>query len=171
MMLYPKNEILLPAKRSFIALTLFVGLLVNLLPWSGWLLILKPDFVALVLLYWCIYQPRKTGFVAAFTIGLLMDIVNGTLFGQHALAYSVLAFAGIILHRRMQMLALKDLMLHVIALLLLNDFLVLTIRMLSGASFPGIAYFGGSLISGLAWPWLYRLLTLPQRPKPDPDYV
>jgi rod shape-determining protein MreD len=170
-MLHPKKEILLPAKRSFIALTLVAALLANLLPWSGWLLMLKPDFVALVLLYWCIYQPRKTGFVTAWSTGLLMDIVNGTLFGQHALAYSILAFAGIVLHRRIQMLGLKDLMLHVIALLLLNDLIVLALRMMTGAEFPGLGYFGGSLISGLLWPWLYRLLTLPQRPKRDPDYV
>ena len=60
--------ILLPVRPAFIGFTLLAGLMVNLWPWSGWLLALKPDFVALVVLYWCIQQPRKVGFAAAWLI-------------------------------------------------------------------------------------------------------
>src|SRR5262245_32287095 len=93
-------EILLPVKPVFIVFTLIAALLVNLLPWSGWLLAIKPDFVALVMLYWCIHQPRKVGFTVAWLMGLMMDVADGSVLGQHALAYSVLAYAGIVLHRR-----------------------------------------------------------------------
>ena len=99
------QEILLPAKTGYIALTLIAALLLNLLPWSGYWLWIKPDFVALVVLYWCIEQPRKMGFVAAWLLGMFMDVADGTLFGQHALAYTILAYAGIVLHRRVRMFA------------------------------------------------------------------
>ncbi len=165
------HEILLPVKPAFIAFTLIAALIVNLLPWSGWLIAVKPDFVALVVLYWCIQHPRRVGFAAAWFLGLVMDVADGSLFGQHALSYSVLAFAGIVLHRRVLMFTMRDQILHVIPLLLLNDLIVLAIRKLAGAEFPGVGYFVGSCAAGAMWPLLSLLLKLPQIPKPDPDHV
>ena len=165
------HEILLPVKPAFIVFTLIAALIVNMLPWSGWLLAIKPDFVALVMLYWCIQQPRKVGFTAACLMGLMMDVADGSLFGQHALAYSVLAFAGIVLHRRVLMFTMRDQILHVIPLLLLNDLIVLAIRKIAGTEFPGFSYFVGSFIAGALWPVICFLLKLPQRLAPDPDDV
>lgn len=165
------HEILLPVRPAFIVFTLIVALMINLLPWSGWLLVIKPDFVALAVLYWCIQQPHKVGFGTAWLMGLLMDVADGSLLGQHALAYSVLAFAGIVLNRRVLGFTMKDQILHVIPLLVLNDLIVLLIRKLAGADFPGWGYFAGSLIAGALWPILTRLLKLPQMPKADPDHV
>jgi rod shape-determining protein MreD len=165
------HEILLPVRGGFIVFTFVAALLINLLPWSGWALVIKPDFVALVVLYWCIQQPRKVGFTGAWLLGLVMDVAEGSLFGQHALAYSVLAFGGIVLHRRVLMFSMRDQVLHVIVLLILNDVLVLAIRMLAGAGFPGVQYFIGSLTAAALWPALSLLFKLPQRPPPDPDRV
>jgi rod shape-determining protein MreD len=165
------HEILLPVRAAFIIFTFIAALLINLLPWSGWWLVIKPDFVALVVLYWCIQQPRKVGFTSAWLLGLVMDVAEGSLFGQHALAYSVLAFGGIVLHRRVLMFTMRDQVLHVLVLLVLNDLMVLAVRMLAGAAFPGISYFIGSLIAAALWPALTFLFKLPQRPAPDPDRV
>ena len=165
------HEILLPVKAGFIVFTFVAALLINLLPWSGWGLALKPDFVALVVLYWCIQQPRKVGFTSAWLVGLVMDVAEGSLFGQHALAYSVLAFGGIVLHRRVLMFSMRDQVLHVVVLLLLNDVMVLAVRMLAGAGFPGLQYFVGSLTAAALWPALSFLFKLPQRPQSDPDRV
>jgi rod shape-determining protein MreD len=159
------EEILLPVKATFIVLTLFAALLFNLLPWSGVGLWLRPDAVALVLLYWCIEQPRRVGFFAAWSLGLLVDVADGALFGQHALAYTLLAYAGIVLHRRVRMFPLGMQVLHVIPLLLLNDSIILLLRMAAGAEFPGIPYFFGAVIGGLLWAPISVLLKLPQRPK------
>lgn len=165
------KEILLPARRTFILLSIAAALFLNLLPYPHWILAIKPDFAALVVLYWCIHQPRKVGFTTAFVAGILMDVIDGVLLGQHALAYSVLAYAGIVLHKRIQMLSMRDQIYHVIALILINDIIVLAIRMTAGAGFPSVWYFIGAPLSGLLWPPLIYLLTLPQRPKIDPDYV
>ncbi|MDH4149186.1 MAG: rod shape-determining protein MreD [Betaproteobacteria bacterium] len=166
-----RQELLLPVKPAFIALTLVAALLANLLPWSGWMLWVVPDFVALIVLYWCIEEPRKIGFFTAWCLGLLMDIADGSLFGQHALAYSILAYAGIVLHRRVQRFSMAPQILHVIPLLLLTSLIVLLVRVLAGADFPGYAYFLGSFTGAALWPMLSYLLKLPQRPRPDPDRV
>ena len=165
------HEILLPVRAAFIIFTFIAALLINLLPWSGWWLAIKPDFVALVVLYWCIQQPRKVGFTSAWLLGLVMDVAEGSLFGQHALAYSVLAFGGIVLHRRVLMFTMRDQVLHVLVLLVLNDLMVLAVRMLAGTAFPGISYFIGGLAAAARWPALTFLFKLPQRPAPDPDRV
>ncbi|MDB5810313.1 MAG: MreD rod shape-determining protein [Betaproteobacteria bacterium] len=165
------HEILLPVSGAFIVATFVVALFGNLLPWSGWWLFVKPDFVALVVLYWCIQQPRKVGFAWALLLGLLMDVAEGSLFGQHALAYSVLAFAGIVLHRRVLMFTMRDQILHVLVLLFLNAAIVLAVRMFAGAGFPGFRYFAGSLTAAALWPLLTYLFKLPQRPTLDPDRV
>ena len=165
------QEILLPVKPAFIAMTLITALIINLLPTSGWWLACRPDFVALVLLFWCIDQPRKIGFTTAWLLGLVMDVSDGSLFGQHALAYSILAYAGIVLHRRVQRFSATPQVLHVIPLLLLNDLIILIVRLATGGDFPGYFYFAGSVIGGLLWPLLLVLLKLPQRPRSDPDHV
>lgn len=165
------QELLLPVRPGFILLTLTLALLANLLPWSGWTAWLAPDFVALIVLYWCIQEPRKFGFLTAWLLGLMMDIADGSLFGQHALAYVILAYAGMFLHRRVQRFSMAPQILHVIPLLLFTDLVVLLVRALAGSDFPGFAYFLGSFSGAALWPLLTHLLKLPQRPRPDPDRV
>ena len=168
---FAPQVILLPVRASFIVITLIVALLANLLPWSGAALWVKPDFVALLVLYWCIEQPRKFGFIAPWLLGLFMDVADGTLFGQHALSYSLLAYAGIVLHRRVLGFTGSAQVAHVVILLLMNDLIVLVVRALAGADFPGFQYFIGSFVAGALWLPLGVLLKLPQRPKMDPDHV
>jgi len=168
---FAPQVILLPVRANFIVITLIAALLANLLPWSGAALWVKPDFVALLVLYWCIEQPRKFGFIAPWLLGLFMDVADGTLFGQHALSYSMLAYAGIVLHRRVLGFTGTAQVAHVVILLLMNDLIVLAVRALAGADFPGFQYFIGSFVAGALWPPLSVLLKLPQRPKTDPDHV
>lgn len=166
-----RQELLLPVRPGFILVTLIIALLINFLPWSGWALWARPDFVALIVLYWCIEEPRKLGFFAAWCLGLLMDVAEGSLLGQHALAYCILVYVGIALHRRVQRFSMAPQVMHVILLLLFIDLVSLLVRTLAGAEFPGYAYFLGSFTGAALWPALSHLLKLPQRPRPDPDRV
>ena len=94
------DEILRPARPWFIVATLIAGLLANLVPLNGLALALRPDFLALVLLYWCIQAPRYVGVGIAWCVGLVMDVGDATLFGQHAFAYAFLAYAAEYFRRR-----------------------------------------------------------------------
>src|SRR5258708_28416350 len=86
------EEILFPVQPWFVVLTLFLGLVGKVLPVSGVVLALKPDFLALMLLYWCIREPRLISVGIAWCLGLLMYVADATVFGQHAIAYAVLAY-------------------------------------------------------------------------------
>jgi len=106
---FPDNpEIQRPFGGTFIVLSILVALLLNGLPWQGIWLMLRPDFVALVMLYWCTHQPLRVGIGLAWAVGILADVADSSLFGQHALAYTLLAFGGVVLHRRLQMFGLRE---------------------------------------------------------------
>ena len=155
------QRILLPAKVSFIVLTLALALLFNLLPWRN--LAGVPDLTAAVLAFWCIHQPRRVGIGIAWTLGLLLDVGNGALLGQYALGYSVLAFLAFAVHRRILWFPPWQQALHMLLLLLATQLLTLVIRIAAGADFPGWTYFAGSFICAALWPVLSFLLLLPQQ--------
>lgn len=125
----------MPASRAFIGFSLGLAFILNLLPWGEALW--APDFVALVLVFWCVRQPRMVGIGVGFLLGLLMDVHNGALLGEHALAYSLLAYGAIAMHRRVPWFGLPGRMLHVLPLLLAAQACVVLIRMAVGAEFPG----------------------------------
>ena len=160
-----RHEILLPVKPGFIVTTLGLALLLNMMPWNGWLAFLRPDMVALVVLYWVIDQPRRVGFTVAFILGLLVDVAEGALLGQHALSYTILTYAGILLARRVRMFSPVGQIVHVVPLFILNDVIVIGIRMLAGADFPGYRYYVSGVVAGALWPLIAALLQLPQRPR------
>ncbi|HEY7943264.1 MAG: rod shape-determining protein MreD [Burkholderiales bacterium] len=163
------EEILLPARPWFVVFTLFAGLLANAVPVSDVALTLKPDFLALVILYWCIQEPRLIGVGVAWWLGLMMDVVDGTVFGQHALAYAVLAYGAGYFRRRVLRFPLWQQAAQVAVLLLLCAGLVLLVRVVGGAPPPRWTYVVGSLTGALLWPLVTVLLQRPQRPQRSPS--
>ena len=166
---FPKDqEFMLPVSNTFIVLSLLAALLLNWLPWQGIFLALRPDFVALVLLYWCTHKPFRVGIGIAWIIGVFADVADASLFGQHALAYTVLAFGGIVLNRRMQMFDLRQQTLQVFPVLLLAYVAYALVHwQLHG--YVAWTYFLGSVVSALLWIPLTMLLQVMRLPRPDPD--
>jgi rod shape-determining protein MreD len=155
------EHILRPARPSTIAVSFAIALLLNFLPWKD--LRLVPDFVALVLTFWCVRQPRLVGLGVAWAVGLLVDAGNGVLLGQHALAYSVLAFVSIWLSRRILWFGPMLQAAHVAFILAATQSLVLLVRLAAGDPFPGWAIYVSPLAGALLWPMVSWLLILPQR--------
>ncbi|MBZ0067678.1 MAG: rod shape-determining protein MreD [Thiobacillus sp.] len=82
--------------------TLTLAVLLEQLPWSGWMLAVRPDFVLVILLFWTLHQPERLGFGTAFFLGLLADFQDGAVFGQHAIAYVVGGY--LVLYLRLRLL-------------------------------------------------------------------
>ena len=155
------QHILRPVRVSTILLSFLGALVLSFLPWKD--LRFLPDFVALVLCFWCIRQPRLVGLGAAWTLGLLTDAGNGVLLGQHALAYSLLAFLSLWLSRRILWFGMPQQMLHVAILLLVSQGVLMLVRMGAGAGSWGWGILAGPLLGALAWPVLSWVLLMPQR--------
>ena len=155
------RQILQPVRLSTIIASFALALFLNFLPWRD--LRLVPDFVALVLVFWCVRQPRLVGLGIAWSLGLLTDAGNGVLLGQHALAYSLLAFLGIWLSRRILWFGPGLQALHVGAMLLVAQGVALLVRLAAGDDFPGWPIVVGPLAGAMLWPATSWLLLLPQR--------
>ncbi len=162
------REFLLPAGRGFIALSFVAAVLLEWLPWQGWALALRPDFVGLMLLYWCTHKPHRVGIGIAWMLGIFVDVADASLFGQHALAYSVLAFGGLTLNRRVQMFNLREQSLHVLGLLMLS-YTVYAIVHWQVRGYVAWEYFLGVATSALMWSPLTLLLQALRRPRRDPN--
>ncbi|ADJ66130.1 rod shape-determining protein MreD [Herbaspirillum seropedicae] len=161
------HYILLPANPLFIAFSLVVAFLLNLMPWGQMAGV--PDFVALALVFWNIHQPRKVGISVAFLMGLLMDVNEATLLGENALAYTLLSYFAIMIHRRVLWFPLRTQALHVLPLLLLAQAVQLVIQLLVTGKSPDWFYFSESVVSALLWPVVSLLLLAPQRRAVDRD--
>lgn len=166
---YIEEEIILPAKGWFIFLSFMIALLLNLMPLQDKMLILRPDFVALVLLFWGTYQPQRIGMSTAFVVGLIMDVGNGSMFGQHALSYSVMIFIALLLRRRLQVFGLIKQAPQIGLLLLFSQSIMLLTELLNRADFPGWHYFLASFTGMLVWPLISLLLKMPHSSKYDPN--
>jgi rod shape-determining protein MreD len=128
-----------------------------------------PEFLAVVLVFWNIHQPRMVGIGVAFLMGLLMDVHASALLGERALAYSLLSYGAISIHRRVVWFGVGGQMLHVLPLFLLAQVVVVAVRMAVGGPFPGFGYFLQSVSSTLMWPLAELLLLIPQRRAVDRD--
>jgi len=161
------HYILLPVNPAFIAVSLIAAFLLNLLPWGQWYGV--PDFVALALVFWNIHQPRKVGIGIAFFMGLMMDVHDASLLGQNALAYTLLSYFAIMIHRRVLWFPLLTQAMHVLPLLLLAQAVQLLVRLVVSGKLPTLMYFSESLVAAALWPVATMLLLAPQRRAVDRD--
>ena len=165
------QQLLLPANPLFIWGSLLAALMLNMLQnvglWgrAAWV----PDLMALVLVFWSVHQPLRVGIGTAFVFGLFMDVHQSALLGQHALAYAVLSFLAIAIHRRLLWFSVPSQALQVLPLFAAAHAIELLLRMLAGGQFPGVVMFAAPLIQTLLWPIVSIVLLLPQRRAPDPD--
>ncbi len=161
------QHILLPVRLKTIVASFALALVLDFLPWPD--LRLAPEFVALVLTFWCVRQPRLVGLGVGWTLGLLIDAGNGVLLGQHALAYSLLAFLAISLSRRILWFGPLQQALHVAALLLFAQGVTVLVRLAAGAELPGWSVLVGPAVGAVLWPLVSHVLLIPQRRPVEPE--
>ncbi|MBD3648201.1 MAG: rod shape-determining protein MreD [Pseudomonadales bacterium] len=124
---------------------------------------LRPEWVALVLIYWVIALPQRIGIVAAWVIGMLVDVLLGTLLGQHALAFIFIAYIASTLYQRMRMFSVWQQSLIVFAIIGLNQLINFWIESIAGQVEWSIWYLFPSIVSAMLWPWVFLILRYMRR--------
>ena len=161
-----------PAPFRLVAGSIIGALILNLLPWSGALLRAHPDFLLLVLLYWSVHQSRSIGQGWGFTLGLVMDVADSALLGQHALVYVVTIYLAQLLRLRILQLSLLEQALHIGAILLLGQAIIVVLNLSLGSEFPGMLLALSPLLAAVLWLPMDFVATLPRfRRTPDPTTV
>jgi rod shape-determining protein MreD len=134
------------------------ALLLQMLPLPDWAQYLRPDWVALVLIYWCIALPERVGVGVGWLVGLMLDVSYGTLLGQHALTLAVVAYLAVRLHQRIRLFPLWQQAVNALLMVALHLMLVLWIKGATGQSAETWAYWLPALTSMLAWPLVFIVL-------------
>lgn len=163
------DQLLLPANPLFIWLTLLGTFLLNLIPVGR--NPAMPDFLALALVFWNVHQPQRIGIGAAFLFGLVMDVHDGAVLGQHALAYTLLSYFAITFHRRLQWFTVPSQALQVLPLFAAAHAASLLARLIVGGMLPGWQLLLAPVFEALLWPLASWVLLAPQRRPPDPDLI
>ena len=164
------QQLLLPANPLFVWGSLLAALMINVLlsalfGRAAW----PPDVLALALVFWVIHQPLRVGVGTAFVFGLLMDVHQGALLGQQALAYTALSYFAITISRRLLWYSIPSQALQIFPLLFGAHAVQLLLRMLAGHSFPGWGFVLSPFIEAVLWPVVTMILLAPQMRAPDPD--
>ncbi len=141
--------------RPLVAASVLIAAVLMLLPWPPqWL---KPYWVALVMIYWLLESSHLRHLGTVFSIGLLLDLLTGTLFGQHALSLLIMAYLLSLFRNRIQFFSPPQQTLVVFMLLINDRVLQLWVLSLSGM-LPGWEYWLQPLAGAAVWPWLFLCL-------------
>lgn len=146
--------------HSFIAVivTLMIALALALLPMPEWAMWYRPAWVLLVLIYWAISMPYQVSIGTAWLMGLIVDLLTGTLLGEHALAYTTVIYFVGRMHLRLRMFPLLQQGMSILFFVLLYQFILFCIQGFIGDLPSSHLYWLSSLTSVLLWPWLFVLM-------------
>lgn len=171
MIMRPGQQLLLPANPLFIGASLVMALAIDMLmgmlapAYAAWV----PDVLAMTLVFWTVHQPLRVGIGTAFVFGLALDVHQSALLGQHALAYTVLSYLAIFIHRRLLWYDVPSQALQVLPLFIAAHAIEFLVRLIAGDGLPGWGLVLAPVLEALLWPVVSVLLLAPQRRAPDPD--
>ena len=155
------RPLLLPANPRFIAMTLVMGLLLNMsLGLLGWRWL--PDVLAIVVVFWNVHQPRRVGLVLPFLLGLALDVHESALLGQNALSYVVLSSMALAIHRRLLWFPLREQALQIVPLFIIASVLEWVTRLIVQDTWPHWSQLLSPFLQAALWPLVGALLLAPQ---------
>jgi rod shape-determining protein MreD len=140
-----------PISPLSIFTSILLALLLQLLPWSGWGLFIRPDFLLLCLIYWILRAPHHCSIGTAWVVGLVVDLASGGLFGQNALVYTLVAYFAANYQRRLVLFNALEQAGYILALLLLAQVTLFVLKMFGGGEAPGWPYFLSSATGIVLW--------------------
>ena len=140
-------------RLSIIFITLAVAAVLTLVPLPPVLDMLRPYWVALVLIYWCLETHGL-----AFVVGLLLDLLTGSLLGLHALSLVIVVYLVSRFRARLRFFPPWQQALSVLALLVNDRIILLWIISLRGEPLPSLAFWSPAIVGMALWPWIFLLL-------------
>ena len=149
---------MLDCSNMIIFVTFFIALLLTVIPLPEWIKPYRPQWVSLVLIYWCIALPHRVGIGTGFSLGILLDTLTSTLLGQHALGMVCIAFLAIQLHMRVRTFPLWQQALGILALLLLEHLCTYVIIDMTSQTPLNYSYWFAPLVGAVLWPWVFVTL-------------
>lgn len=142
----------------FVWLTLALALLLSVASMPKFMELGRPLWLALFLTYWVLALPHRVGMTTAWCLGLLADVLNGSLLGQNALILTLITFLVLTLHQRLRMFPMWQQSTVLLVVFGLAQLVQLWLNALTGSRPPTLAFVLPALVSALLWPWVCTLL-------------
>ena len=140
------------SRRLPVLLCIVASLMLTIAPMPAWAEVYRPDWVPLTLIYWSMLLPRSYSVGWAWVIGLVVDVAQGTLFGQHALALVVIIYVAVKFHLQVRVFPMLQMTATIFALIALYQFILFWINGVAGINAPAITYWGPVVTGTLIWP-------------------
>ncbi|MFT5133794.1 MAG: rod shape-determining protein MreD [Gammaproteobacteria bacterium] len=141
-----------------IVVSFIIAIMLTAMPLPEWVVNWRPAWVAMVLIYWCMALPDRVGIGIGWLLGLLLDVQQGTVLGQHALGLAVIAYITIMSYQRIRVFPLAQQALIVCFYLLLVQFFNLWVRGIMGIPSQHWSFWLPAVTSMFLWPWLFIIL-------------
>lgn len=145
--------------RLSVLACIVLALILAIVPVPAWATPYRPDWAALTLIYWSVALPRSYGIGTAWLVGIVLDVAQGTLLGQHALALSLIAYITVKFHLQLRVFPWSQMAAVVLGLLGLYQFILFWINGVAGTYAPAVTYWGPVVSGTLLWPVLTLLFS------------
>jgi rod shape-determining protein MreD len=152
-----------PQNGWAIVATFVLSFMLAIIPLPSWAIPWRPEWATLVLIYWCMALPQRVGVVSGWGVGLIQDVLTGTLLGQQALSLAITAYFISQIHRRLRIYPIYQQMAIIFFVILISELPTLWVRGLQGHPPQDFEFMYSSFTSLLLWPWVFTGLRMWRR--------
>ncbi len=145
-------------RRLPVLACIVAALMLTIAPMPDWANPLRPDWVALTLIYWAMVLPRSYSIGTAWLVGIILDVAQGTLLGQHAIALCFLIYITVKFHLQFRVFPVSQMSATVFAMLAFYQFILFWVNGVAGVTSSAITYWGPVITGALIWPVLTLFL-------------
>lgn len=149
-----------------ILITLIIAMCLKIAPLPPLLAAYNPDWVLLTLIYWSLAVPERVGIFHAWTFGLLTDVLTGKMLGQYALAYALIIYICLNLHKRLRQFPIVQQGLFIFFCLLLSQLLLFFIKNFKQTAAFEPSFWLSVSVGTLCWPLVFTALRFVRLAKP-----
>ena len=142
------------SRRLPVIACIVAALMLAIAPMPDWASPFRPDWVALTLIYWAMTLPRTYSIGTAWIVGIVLDVAQGTLLGQHAIALCFVAYIAVKFHLQFRVFPTSQMSATVFAILAFYQFILFWVNGVAGVNAPAVTYWGPVITGALVWPLL-----------------
>lgn len=143
---------------NIILLSFIAAFILSMVPLPQILQNVRPEFIPIVLIYWCIALPNRIGVGIGWLTGLFFDVSSDAILGQHALTFALIAYLAIQLHQRIRIFPIWQQALTIFILMMLQGTIALWIKGMLGDAPPISVFMLPAISTALFWPIAYILM-------------